>query len=121
MSIINAITSGGSTSGRSWNFISPTGATSTTLTFSVQYEPSSWAVVFNGSELTHTDTDIEICYIGKVGGTYYEYGIYRASGTYGMTGRGGTPTYSYNSGTFTITADSGHFYPSTTFYKLIYI
>lgn len=115
MSILNAITLGG---GSTWTAVTNTAATATAITFPAAHAPTAWAV-FRITNIATNDSTPLICYIDEDNGTYYEWGIYKESG--GRFNRGGTPTGSYSSGTFTVTRGTSSFTTTVGDYVLVYI
>lgn len=115
MSILNAITLGGA---GAWTAVENTTASATAISFPVAHEPTEWAIV-RATEYQTTSSTKVICYIGESGGTYYEWGMYYDSQS--RLSRDGTPTGSYNSGTFTVTRGTASFSTTVGDYILIYI
>lgn len=111
MSIINPISMGGD----AWKAATNTSASTSAISFPVSHEPSDW-MVLRITDLT-SNSDNSICHICKTSDTYYDWYLYN---TYFR--RGSTPTGSYNSGTFTVTAGGSDKFTTTVGdYVLVYI
>lgn len=121
MSIINSISTGG---GGAWTTIANTSATSSTLTFPVTRAPSDW-IVFRRTARQHTTSALGIIYVGKEAGgsTRYAWCMRYTSSSYTLRkGEPVTGAYSSSNSTFTVTAETGNSFTTTSGdYVLVYI
>lgn len=120
MSIINAITSG---RGGAWFTATNTSASSSLVSFPVEFQPSAWILLLIETSST-TSSYIMSCYSGDDNGTRKIYGVYYNSSPAESSDDRFTQAYNSSTGQFTIGTPSStslRFASGAGKYMLIYI